>query len=114
MAGSTPIYGFPYPQPSDLVANYPALGQDLAEDIETVIDGLSSGALTLITTQSFSAASAVNVNNCFSATYDNYKVHIQFSASSGSTTLQFRFRAGGNNDATAGYNLRGYETRPLL
>jgi hypothetical protein len=37
MAGSTPIYGFPYPQPSDLVANYPALGQQLAEDVETEI-----------------------------------------------------------------------------
>ena len=37
MAGSTPIYGFPYPESSDLVANYPALGQDLAEDIEAVL-----------------------------------------------------------------------------
>jgi hypothetical protein len=37
MPGSTPIYGFPYPDPSDLVANYPALGQQLAEDVETAI-----------------------------------------------------------------------------
>jgi hypothetical protein len=36
--GTTPIYGFPYPDPSDLVANYPALGQQLAEDVEDVID----------------------------------------------------------------------------
>lgn len=34
MPGTTPVYGFPYPQPTDLVADYPALGQDLAEDIE--------------------------------------------------------------------------------
>lgn len=34
MAGSTPIYGIPYPQPSDLVANYPALGEDLAEKVD--------------------------------------------------------------------------------
>lgn len=34
MAGSTPIYGLPYPQPSDLVANYPALGEDLAETLD--------------------------------------------------------------------------------
>jgi hypothetical protein len=33
--GTTPIYGFPYPDPSDLVANYPALGQQLAEDVES-------------------------------------------------------------------------------
>jgi len=35
--GTTPIYGFPYPDPSDLVANYPALGQQLAEDVEDEI-----------------------------------------------------------------------------
>lgn len=34
MAGSTPIYGLPYPEPSDLVANYPALGEDLAETLD--------------------------------------------------------------------------------
>jgi hypothetical protein len=37
MPGSTPIFGFPYPDPSDLVANYPALGQQLAEDVEDAI-----------------------------------------------------------------------------
>jgi hypothetical protein len=35
--GTTPVFGFPYPDPSDLVANYPALGQQLAEDVETEI-----------------------------------------------------------------------------
>jgi hypothetical protein len=35
--GTTPIFGFPYPDPSDLVANYPALGQQLAEDVEDAI-----------------------------------------------------------------------------
>jgi hypothetical protein len=38
MPGSTPIFGFPYPDPSDLVANYPALGQQLAEDVEDAIN----------------------------------------------------------------------------
>jgi hypothetical protein len=35
--GSTPIFGFPYPDPSDLVANYPATAQQLAEDVEDAI-----------------------------------------------------------------------------
>ena len=63
--GTTPIYGFPYPDPSDLVANYPALGQQLAEDIEAellvagkilqVIQGttstqVSTSSLTAVTT----------------------------------------------------------------
>ena len=42
MAGSTPIYGFRYPDPSDLVANYPALGQELAQDMETVLTTYST------------------------------------------------------------------------
>jgi hypothetical protein len=46
MAGSTPIYAFPFPQPSDLVANYPALGEDLAEDVEDTI--IATGGLQLI------------------------------------------------------------------
>jgi hypothetical protein len=35
--GTTPIFGFPYPDPSDLVANYPATAQQLAEDVEDAI-----------------------------------------------------------------------------
>jgi hypothetical protein len=44
--GTTPIYGFPYPDPSDLVANYPALGQELAEDIEAVLPTLGNEILS--------------------------------------------------------------------
>lgn len=40
MPGTTPVYGFPYPEPTDLVADYPALGQQLAEDIEDVLPNL--------------------------------------------------------------------------
>jgi hypothetical protein len=45
--GTTPIYGFPYPDPSDLVANYPALGQQLAEDIETELSS-AAGVLQVV------------------------------------------------------------------
>lgn len=37
MAGTTPIYGLPYPQSSDLVSAYPALGQDLATDLDGIL-----------------------------------------------------------------------------
>lgn len=37
MTGYTPIYNLPYPQPSDLVSAYPGTGQDLAEEVETVL-----------------------------------------------------------------------------
>jgi hypothetical protein len=104
--GTTPIYGFPYPDPSDLVANYPALGQDLAEDIETVIDGLGAGALSLVTSQSFSAVASVSVNNCFTSTYANYKI-LFFSTNSAAAFLNFRYRASSTDNTSAVYYMRG-------
>jgi hypothetical protein len=57
--GTTPIYGFPYPDPSDLVANYPALGQQLAEDVETEIAASSKvlQVLSAAKTDTFSTSS---------------------------------------------------------
>jgi hypothetical protein len=46
MAGSTPIYGLPYPQASDLVADYPALGEDLAEKLDEKLPSYQSVAPT--------------------------------------------------------------------
>jgi hypothetical protein len=91
MPGSTPIYGFPYPDPSDLVANYPALGQQLAEDIEDVLPTL--GGLTLITSNTFSAVASVSLNNCFTATYANYRVVLNTLGTGGA--VRFRLRVGG-------------------
>lgn len=49
MAGTTPIYGLPYPQSSDLVSAYPALGQDLATDLDGILAAKSS--LSTLTTK---------------------------------------------------------------
>jgi hypothetical protein len=60
--------------------------------------------MTLIANTSFSAVSALNVNNCFSATYKNYKIMTSFttSANAGSS---FRFRNGGSDITTGTYFL---------
>ncbi len=101
MPGTTPVYGFPYPEPTDLVADYPALGQQLAEDIEDTLPTI--GGLALITTQSFSAVSSVSVNNCFSATYDNYRVMFRSAYSATGTTARLRLRVGGVDDSSNNY-----------
>jgi len=108
MAGSTPIYGFPYPQPSDLVANYPALGQELAEDIEAVLPTLGGTARVL--TQTFSAAATVNVNNCFTSTYDNYQIMLDVPTISANCNIQIRLRASGT-DSSATYYLGASQVR---
>lgn len=65
----------------------------------------ASGAqgLTLITKQTFSAATSVNVNNCFSATYENYKVIITITSASGSAPCTLRLRVGGADNSTSNY-----------
>jgi hypothetical protein len=117
MPGATPIYGFPYPDPSDLVANYPALGQDLAEDIEAVLPtlgGLSPATPTTIAnsggsasltenTVSFSGVSSVSLNGCFTTDYENYRVLIWGTASS-SNNVQLRMRLAGSDASTSAYN----------
>lgn len=49
----------------------------------------SASGLTLITKSTFSASSSHSVNNCFSATYDNYLLLMKLR---GSTTNQLRMR----------------------
>ena len=71
-------------------------------------DGNVSGAgLDLIVTQSFSAVSSVSVNNCFSSTYQNYRVLIDIDSSSALATTTIRMRAAGSDDSTSNYRTVG-------
>ena len=122
MAGSTPIYGFPYPESSDLVANYPALGQDLAEDIEGVIAAIPPGGLSMVNPTSiansggtasasggevtYTGVSSISLNGIFTSTYQNYRIIINQIGSSGSATdVLARLRAAGT-DATGNNYVR--------
>jgi hypothetical protein len=82
-------------------------GQTLVAD-STASTGLkwatpSSGALTLVSTTTFSAVSSQSFNNVFSSTYTNYKVMMNFHTSGGGTT-NFRFRAAGTDLTAANYS----------
>lgn len=127
MPGATPIYAFPYPDPSDLVANYPALGQDLAEDVETVISGLGGG-LDLISpttiansggtatstdgTTTFTTVNSVSLNGVFSATYAHYRIMLDYVASTSGTT-NMRMRTAGTDNSNANYGVRGADVGAL-
>ena len=65
--------------------------------------GASGGGLVKITTQSFSAASTVSVNNCFTSTYDNYRVVGSVTGAS-VAVLRFRLRAGGSDNSASSYD----------
>jgi hypothetical protein len=67
--------------------------------------GLSSGlqpGLVLLNTTSFSAVASQSVNDVFSSTYDNYRIVIETTASSGNY-LNFKLRVGGVDNSAAEY-----------
>lgn len=123
MPGTTPVYGFPYPEPTDLVADYPALGQQLAEEIEDVlptIGGLapatptsianSGGTATLSgNTVTFSGVSSVSLNGCFTGDYDNYRVLIRYDTSVAGVDVRIRFRTAGTDNSTSAYNVQSLD-----
>jgi len=61
------------------------------------------GALTLISSTSFSGSSAHNVNDVFSTTYQNYLVQLTMDAPSATGYQQLRLRVGGADNTTSNY-----------
>jgi hypothetical protein len=62
----------------------------------------STPGLELITTASFSAVSAVNLNNIFTSTYTNYRVQI-IENGSANTAFSWRLRASGTDNTSSNY-----------
>lgn len=52
---------------------------------------------------SFSAATAVSVNGCFTAAYDNYRLVFTATLGSGGAGLTIRMRNAGSDDSTSNY-----------
>lgn len=71
--------------------------------------GTATSGLNLSTTQSFSAASTLNVNSIFSSTYDNYRVIIKITSSTASNALM-RLRVSGADNTTTNYNWACFES----
>jgi hypothetical protein len=67
-----------------------------------------AAGLVKIGTTTFSSSSAVNINDVFSSTYDNYRVIATFSATP-SADLLFRYRVSGADNTTSNYALQGQD-----
>lgn len=67
----------------------------------TQSDLATNAGLNLIVTQSFSAASSVSLNNCFTATYANYFVTVEFTAISANGATFARLRASGTDNSSS-------------
>lgn len=63
---------------------------------------LNNGGLVYITGTTGTATAAINVNNCFSATYDNYRIVISNGTADATRSIYLRLRVSGT-DSTASY-----------
>ena len=64
---------------------------------------VSTGALTLISSTTFSGSSAHNVNDVFSTTYQNYLIQVTHDSSSITGYQQMRLRVSGADNTTSNY-----------
>ena len=71
---------------------------------QTLAPQTFSSGLNYITGASFSAASEFVVDSCFTSTYANYKIIIDYDGSVATATqLRGQFRTGGSNNTTTNY-----------
>lgn len=70
-------------------------------------DNATQGGLVLLSETTFSAASTITIDNCFTSTYKSYYIALEpFGCSSYSASLYFRFRIGSGSPSnyTSGYD----------
>jgi hypothetical protein len=68
----------------------------------SVAIGSGSSSVSTLGQVTFSSASSVSLNGCFSSTYDNYKVILDITTS-GSTQISFRYRLSGSDASGSNY-----------
>lgn len=72
----------------------------------------ASGSFTLITSQSFTSSSAININDCFSSTYNQYKIIVKYTgADSGTRDARLRLRVSGADASGADYSYGSFGRR---
>lgn len=106
MATTTPNYGWTVPTSTDLVKDGATAIETLGDAIDASMNtalGTKKAGMVLLNTTSFSAVASQSVNNVFSATYDNYSIVLETTASAGSY-INFRLRVGGVDASGANYS----------
>lgn len=70
--------------------------------VATPAPAAAASGLTFITSATWSAAGSVNVDNCFTSAYENYRLITYATGATGN--LQMRLRASGSTISSANYN----------
>jgi hypothetical protein len=93
MATDTPNFNWPIPEDSDLVRDGAKAIRDLGNAIDTSAEDFGGG-LIHIETVAYTTVSSIQVDDCFSADYDNYKLLVNLSNCSVDSDLRLRFVLG--------------------
>ena len=99
----TPNYSWPVPVNTDYVKDGAEAIKDLGDAIDSTVFGLPAGGLTLISATTFTAQTGVSIDDCFSATYSNYKVVVAYTNTTSGTQTNIRFRTSGVDNTTSNY-----------
>jgi hypothetical protein len=78
-----------------------------ATGLKWVTPTTSASGLVWLHTSTFSASSAININDVFSSTYDNYKIMLYIDSASAGSDIFLRMRVSGSDNSTAGNYLYG-------
>jgi hypothetical protein len=70
----------------------------------------TGGSAVVVAEATFTAASSVTVDNCFTSTYRNYQIVCNYTTSGGGG-VRFRVRAGGSSISTATYNFQLFDSK---
>lgn len=120
---ATTAGGLPYVESSDLISGYPTVSQALAEELDDQLAAKAAlagatytgthdfsgatvsgvGGLSPVTSASFSSVASVSVDNCFSSSYQNYRIVLAIYSASSDQDVSFRFRTGGVTNTAANY-----------
>jgi hypothetical protein len=107
MATTTPNYGWDVPTSTDYVKDGATAIETLGDDIDASLFSITSGknvGLVHIATQTFSGATAVNVDAAFTSAFANYRVDINFTGSAVSyQALGFNYRNAGSTITSSFY-----------
>lgn len=76
----------------------------------SVAVGSGTGSADSTGKVTFSGCSSVSLNNCFSASYDNYLILIEATHSAGSQGFMLRMRASGTDATGSNYNIQRFES----
>ena len=83
-------------------------GYTSGQVVQAVPTGINSG-FVLVATATPTAVASVSINNCFTSTYENYRIIFSATAMSGAGDLTFRLRASGT-DTTTNYTYQLFES----